>query len=47
MSVYHIEHKTGTISLKSGRNLVADLEMDEFNTEHPLPRDVRAILNKR
>jgi hypothetical protein len=47
MSVYHIEHKTGTITLKSVRSLAADLEMDEFNTEHPLPRDIRAILNKR
>ena len=47
MSVYHIEHKSGSISLKSVRNLAADLEMDEYNTEQPLPRDIRAILNKR
>jgi hypothetical protein len=47
MSVYHIEHKSGTIALKSVRSLTADLEMDEFNTEHPLPREVRAMFNKR
>ena len=47
MSVYHNEHKSGTITLKSVRSLAADLEMDEYNTDHPLPRDVRAILNKR
>jgi hypothetical protein len=47
MSVYHVEHKSGTIALKSVRSLSADLEMDEFNTEQPLPRDIRAILNKR
>jgi hypothetical protein len=47
MSVYHIEHKSGTITLKSVRSLLADLEMDEYNTEQPLPRDIRAILNKR
>lgn len=47
MSVYHVEHKSGSIALKSVRNLSADLEMDEFNTEQPLPRDIRAILNKR
>ena len=47
MSTYHIEHKTGSISLKSVRNITADLEMEEFNTDHPLPRDIRAILNKR
>lgn len=47
MSTYHIEHKTGSISLKSVRNIAADLEMEEFNTDHPLPREIRAILNKR
>lgn len=47
MSVYHVEHKTGKIALKSVRSLAADLEMDEFNTDSPLPRDIRAILKKR
>ena len=48
MSVYHIEHKSGTITLKSVRSLVADLEIEEFNTGHPLPRDIRAMIpNKR
>ena len=46
MSVYHIENATGTISLKSVRNISADLMMDEFNTESPLPREIRAILKK-
>ena len=47
MSVYHIEQTTGTISLKSVRNIRADLQMDEFNTDSPLPREIRAILTKR
>lgn len=47
MCVYHIDHKTGASTLKSARSLVADLQMDEFNTEKPLPREIRAILNKR
>jgi hypothetical protein len=47
MSVYHIEHATGTISLKSVRNIQADLMMDEYNTDIPLPREVRAILTKQ
>ena len=46
MSVYHIENKSGVISLKSVRNISADLMMDEFNTESPLPREIRAILTK-
>jgi hypothetical protein len=44
MSVYHIDHKTGTIELKSVRSLSADLELDEYNTGKPLPRELRAVL---
>lgn len=47
MSVYQIEYATGVISLKSVRNIRADLMMDEFNTESPLPREIRAILTKK
>jgi len=47
MSVYHIENATGVISLKSVRNIRADLMMDEFNTESPLPREIRAILTSK
>ena len=47
MSVYHIDHVTGVISLKSVRNIQADLLMDEFNTESPLPKEIRAILDQR
>ena len=47
MSVYHIEHATGVISLKSVRNIQADLLMDEFNTDSPLPKEIRAILDPR
>jgi hypothetical protein len=47
MSVYHIEHKTGAISLTSVRSLAADLEMEDFNTLRPFPSEIRAMLNKR
>ncbi|MCA9120737.1 MAG: hypothetical protein H6822_32645 [Planctomycetaceae bacterium] len=47
MSVYHIDHASGVISLKSVRNFYADLLMDEFNTESPLPKEIRAILDQR
>ena len=47
MSVYHVQSATGVISLKSVRNISADLMMDEFNTESPLPREIRAILTSR
>lgn len=47
MSVYHVEHATGVISLKSVRRIESDLLMDEFNTGSPLPREIRAILDQR
>ena len=47
MSVYHIEHASGAITLKSVRSIQADLQMDEFNTQSPLPREIRAILNEK
>ena len=47
MSVYHVANATGVISLKSVRNISADLMMDEFNTESPLPREIRAILSSK
>lgn len=47
MSVYHIEQATGVISLKSVRNIAADLLMDEFNTGSPFPREIRAILEQK
>jgi hypothetical protein len=47
MAVYHAAHQTGVISLKSVRDISADLMMDEFNTDAPLPREIRAILSKR
>jgi len=47
MSVYHVEHGTGVISLKSVRKIESDLLMDEFNTGNPLPREIRAILDQR
>ena len=47
MSVYHISHEGGTITLMSVRSIQADLLMDEYNTDSPLPREIRAILKQR
>ena len=47
MSVYHIENKSGAITLKSVRSIQADLLIDEYNTESPLPREIRAMLSNR
>ena len=47
MSVYHINHASGAIALKSVRSIGADLMLDEFNTDSPLPREIRAMLTNR
>jgi len=47
MSVYHIELASGKITLKSVRNIYGDLQIDDFNAEAPLPRDIRAQLERR
>jgi len=47
VSVYGIERATGKISLLSVRRIQWDLEMNEFNGEHPLPREIRALMQPR
>jgi len=47
MCVYHIELATGKITLKNVRNIYGDLLIDEFNGEAPLPKDIRAQLDRR
>jgi hypothetical protein len=43
--VYHVDLPTGSVTLKSVRNISGDLQIDDFNGVSPLPRDVRAQLN--
>ena len=47
MSVYHIDLATGKIKLCSVRNIHWDLQMTEFNSESPLPREIQALLEQR
>ena len=44
LAVYQIELTSGTITLKSVRNIFGDLQIDEFNGVSPLPREVRKQL---
>jgi hypothetical protein len=44
VGVYHVDHATGRIELKSVRRIDWDLSIEEFNAAEPLPRDVRAML---
>jgi hypothetical protein len=45
IGTYQID-ANGEIALKSVRNIHWDLQMTEFNTASPLPRDVRAMHQK-
>lgn len=47
LSVYHLDLATGSVTLKSVRNLSWDLQLDEFNGVKPLPREIRAQMQTR
>jgi len=47
MGVYWIEATTGKITLRSVRNIRFDLMMTDFNSDNPLPREVRLQLEQR
>ena len=47
VSVYHLELVSGEITLKSVRNIHWDLQMTEFNTSAPQPREIRSLLEQR
>lgn len=46
MAVYHIDTSKGEIALKSVRSFHWDLQMVEFNTPAPLPREIRSMLEQ-
>jgi hypothetical protein len=41
MAVYHVDKASGEIALKSVRNLTWDLQLMDFNSQKPLPKDIR------
>jgi len=43
MAVYHIDRATGALALKSVRNLQWDLQIEDYNSGSPAPRDIRAL----
>lgn len=46
VAVYNIDMSKGEIALKSVRNIHWDLQMVEFNTPAPLPREIRSMLDQ-
>ena len=47
LAVYHVDRATGGLSLKSVRNIQHDLLIEDFNSEKPTPREVRALIQQR
>jgi hypothetical protein len=46
LAVYHVDRATGALALKSVRNLNWDLMIEDFNSDKPTPREVRALTQR-
>lgn len=46
LAVYTVDRATGAVSLRSVRNLHYDLLIEDFNSEKPTPREVRALIEQ-
>ncbi len=44
LAVYHIDLTSGGIQLKAVRQIRWDLQLENFNGAHPLPREVRTLV---
>ena len=47
IAVYHVDRSTGALSLRSVRNLQWDLMIEDFNSNNPTPREIRALKEQR
>jgi hypothetical protein len=47
LAVYHVDRVTGGLSLKSVRNIAFDLQIEDFNSNSPTPREIRALTEQR
>jgi hypothetical protein len=47
MAVYHVERGSGALQLKSVRNLSWDLQIEDYNSGTPAPRDIRALRDQQ
>lgn len=43
-AVYHVDSKSGSLTLKSARDISSDLLLDEFNAQDPKPAALRKLL---
>ncbi|MFM9058085.1 MAG: hypothetical protein ACKOSQ_02970 [Planctomycetaceae bacterium] len=43
-AVYHVDAASGSMTLKSARDVSGDLALDEFNAQEPRPAAIRRML---
>lgn len=43
-AVYHVDPQSGSLTLKSARDISSDLLLDEFNVQEPAPAALRKLL---
>jgi hypothetical protein len=43
LAVYHVDRVTGALTLRSVRHVEWDLQIEDFNSEKPTPREVRQL----
>lgn len=47
LSVYHVDGSSGSVTLKSVRNIHWDMQLLEFNGTSPRPQEIRAMAPQR
>jgi hypothetical protein len=47
LAVYTVDRVTGGLALKSVRNITFDLQIEDFNSNSPTPREIRALTEQR
>ena len=46
-AIYHVDAATGTLTLKSSRDISADLKVGDFNAQEPKPAALRKMLEMK
>ena len=47
IAVYHVDRATGGLTLRSVRNIHWDLQIEDYNSASPTPREIRALSEQR
>ncbi|MDX1944311.1 MAG: hypothetical protein SFU86_02815 [Pirellulaceae bacterium] len=47
LAVYHVDRATGALALKSVRNVHWDLQIEDYNSANPTPREIRLLTDSR